>query len=171
MTRTRLPRGLTLIEFLIATSIMAFAALGVAAMFPAALRSVMAGGDITKATLLTQAMSEVIRSEPFDIVESRYNDVSTKGLLVSCPLDDIATPPPYPDYTKKKWACDLLRTGAQDSGRGLPGAYGTVSVACVDASGAAGACGSTSLRRVTVTVFWEAGARSVSLVTNVARVH
>jgi len=164
------PPGLTLVEFLIATSIVAVAMLGVAAMFPAALRSVISGGEMTKATVLAQAMTDIIRSEPFDILQTRYDSLDTRTVGVSCPLDETATPPPYDDYTKKKWTCDLVRTGAQGSGRGLPGAYGRVAVQCVDASGAAASCASR-LRRVTVAVLWGGtNVRSVSVVTHVARI-
>jgi Tfp pilus assembly protein PilV len=170
MTRTTGPRGLTIVEFLIATSIVAFAVLGVASMFPAALRTVIRGGETTKATMLVQAMADIIRSEPFDVLVARYNNFNTQTLDVSCPLDEASAPPPYDDYTKKKWACDLRRTGAQDSGQGLPGAYGRVSVECVDGSGGVIACPS-SLRRVTVSVFWgESASQSVSVVSNVARI-
>jgi prepilin-type N-terminal cleavage/methylation domain-containing protein len=164
------PRGLTLVEFLIATAIVSFAMLGVASMFPAALRSVIAGGETTKATMLVQAMTDIIRSEPFDLIDARYKNLNTQTLSVSCPLDEVGAPPPYDDYIAKRWACDLHMTGARDSGQGLSGAYGRVSVACVDASGTTVACPS-ALRRVTVTVFWgESGSRSVSLVSHVARI-
>ena len=170
MTRTTGPRGLTIVEFLIATSIVAFAVLGVASMFPAALRTVIRGGETTKATMLVQAMADIIRSEPFDILVARYNNLNTQTLNVSCPLDEASAPPPYDDYTKKKWACDLLLTGAQDSGQGLPGASGRVRVECVDAGGAVVAC-PAGLRRVTVSVFWGGSPpRSVSVVGNVARI-
>lgn len=170
MMRATSPRGLTMVEFLIATSIVACAVLGVASMFPAALRTVIRGGETTKATMLVQAMADIIRSEPFDILVARYNNLNTQTLNVSCPLDEATVPPPYDDYTKKKWACDLLRTGAQDSGQGLPGAYGRVNVECVDGSGAVIACPS-GLRRVTVSVFWgENPPQSVSVVSNVARI-
>lgn len=171
MRRTKNPRGLTLVEFLIATSIVAVAMLGVAAMFPAALRSVISGGDMTKASVLAQAMTDIIRSEPFDILRARYDGLDTRTLGASCPLDETAAPPPYDDYTKMKWTCDLLRTGDQESGRGLPGAYGRVAVLCVDAGGATASCASR-LRRVTVTVTWGGSdVRSVSMVTHVARIH
>ena len=169
MNRTAEARGLTIVEFLIATSIFACATLGVASMFPAALRTVIQGGEMTKATLLVQAMADIIRSEPFDTLVARYNNFNTQALSVSCPLNEATTPPPYADYTKQKWACDLLLTGARDSGQGLPGAYGQVTVACVDGNGAAAACPS-SLRRVTVSVFWGAGgSHRVSVVSDVAR--
>jgi len=170
MTHTARPRGFTLVEFLMATSIAAFATLGIASMFPTALRSVIAGGEITKATTLVQAMTDIIRSESFENIEARYNHFDTQTLDVSCPLDGGGAGPLPEDYAKKKWTCDLRMTGAHDTGQGLPGGYGQVSVDCVDASGAPVACPST-LRRVIVTVFWgESGSQSVSLVSNVARI-
>jgi hypothetical protein len=139
-------------------------------MFPAALRSVVAGGQITKATLLVQEMTDIILSEPFDAIQTRYHNLNTGTLSVSCPLDEVAAPPPYDDYTAKKWACDLRLTGTQDPGPGLPDGFGRVHVECVDASGATVTC-PAGLRRVTVSVFWgDGGSRSVSLVSNVARI-
>ena len=168
--RNRGPCGLTIVEFLVATSIVAFAILGVASMFPAALRTVMRGGETTKAIMLVQAMADIIRSEPFDVLVARYDNLDTQSLSVSCPLDETGLPPPYDDYTKKKWACDLRLTGAQDSGRGLPGASGRVRVECVDAGGAVVTC-PNGLRRVTVSVSWgESPSRSVSVVSHVARI-
>ena len=164
------PRGLTIAEFLVATSIVAFAILGVASMFPAALRTVMRGGETTKASMLVQAMADIIRSEPFDVLVARYDNLDTQALAVSCPLDETSAPPPYDDYTKKKWACDLRMTGAQDSGRGLPGASGRVRVECVDAGGSVVTC-PNGLRRVTVSVSWgESPVQSVSVVSHVARI-
>lgn len=157
-------------EFLIATAIVSFAMLGVASMFPVAMRSVIAGGETTKASMLAQAMTDIIRSEPFEVIRARYNNRDTGSLAVSCPLDEATTPPPYPDYTLKRWACDLQMVGARDSGRGLPGAHGSVRVECVDGTGAPTAC-PADLQRVTVTVAWgDAISRSVSLISHVARI-
>ncbi len=170
MTRREGARGLTLVEFLVATSIVAFAILGVASMFPAALRTVMRGGETTKALMLAQGMAEVIRSEPFDVLVPRYDQLDTQAVTVSCPLDETSVPPPYDDYTKKKWACDLRVTGAQDSGRGLPGASGRVRVECVDTGGAVTTC-PNGMRRVTVSVCWgDNASQSVSMVSHVARI-
>jgi len=161
--------GLTLIEFLFAISVTAMTALGIAGMFPAALRSVVSGGQVTKATVLAQAMTDAIRNDPFDTLVSRYNGLDTNNLSVTCPVTATAYDA---DFNKKKWKCDLVATTAQLSGRGLPAAYGTVAVACLNASGTTNTtvpC-PTDLRRLTVTVTWDRqGARSVSLITYVAR--
>lgn len=161
--------GLTLVEFLFATTVMAMALLGVAGMFPSALRSVVSGGQVTKATVLAQAMADMIRNDPFDNLVSLYNGFDTRALSVTCPV----TPSGFDaSYNKKRWTCDLLATDAQVSGQGLPGGYGTVSVACLNANGTTNTTSPcpTDLRRVTVTVTWGAtGSQSVSLVTYVAR--
>jgi type IV pilus modification protein PilV len=161
-------RGLTLIELLFAISVMAFALLGVAGMFPSALRSVMSGGNMTKATTLAEEMADMIRNEPFDTIESRYRSFSTARLRVTCPVTPTGA---YDaDYNKKKWKCDLEASGAQDSGRGLPNGSGNVVVTCLNADGTTGDCGSTDLRKVTITVRWEREAsQSLMLETYVAR--
>ncbi len=159
--------GLTLIELLFAVSVTAITGLGVAGMFPAALRSVVSGGQVTKATVLAQAMADMIRNDPFDSLVSRYNGFDTRNLTVTCPVNLAGFDA---DYSKKKWKCDLLATEAQVTGQGLPSGYGTVSVACLNANGTNGTCSTTDLRRVSVTVTWDrVGSRSVSLVTYVAR--
>lgn len=142
-------------------------------MFPAALRSVVSGGQVTKATVLAQAMTDAIRNDPFDTLVTRYNNLNTSTdatlQTVTCPV----TPPSGydPDYNKKKWKCDLVASEAQISGRGLPAAYGTIAVACLNADGTTNTtvpC-PTDLRRVTVTVSWDRlGSRSVTLATYVA---
>jgi len=158
--------GLTLVELLFAVSITAFALLGVAGMFPAASASVLSGGQVTKATNLAQAMVDRVRSDPFDTLVSRYN-FTTNNLGAACPVTTQSGSDP--DYGKKKWKCDILATGATDSGRGLPGGYGTVFVACVNPDGLSSPC-PTDLLQLTVTVSWGLqGSRSVSLVTYVAR--
>lgn len=175
------PPGLTLIEVLFALSVIAFALLGVAGMFPSAMRSVLGGGQMTKATVLAREMVDMIRSEPFDklllsLSRGGYNGFDTRNLSVSCPVP-LPSPTVFDaNYNQKRWKCDMLATGTTganpgDTGSGLPAAYGTVSVVCVNPNGTTGACGSTDLRRVRVTVTWESnGSRSVSLVTYVARI-
>ncbi|MCX5735521.1 MAG: hypothetical protein NTW68_14530 [candidate division NC10 bacterium] len=164
--------GLTLVEFLIATSIMAFVALGVAAMFPAALRTVVTGGNVTKATALAREMNEMIRldaaqSATFDSLISNYNGMNTTTVIYDCLTGIAANRTPA-----QKWKCDIVATAAQQSGRGLPAGYGTVAVTCVNPDGTSNASNpcTTDIRRVTATVTWQStSSRSVSVVTNVAR--
>ncbi len=164
--------GLTLIEFLFATSIVAFVALGVAGMFPAALRSVVIGGQMTKATSLAQEMIDILRTEAFDSLVTVYDGLDTRSLSATCPITPPVTGFADLDYNKKKWRCDLLADTAQLGGQGLPAAYGTVFVTCLNADGSVNGTTPcpTDLRRVTVTVAWDQlASRSVSLVTYVAR--
>lgn len=159
------PAGLTLIEFLFAVSITAFTGLGVAGMFPAAFRSVVTGGQVTKATILAQEMADMIRADTFGNV-SAYGNTNTQASLT------CLTPPTTDCTNKLKWKNDILATTAQSTGRGLSEGYGTVAVACVDPNGTSKTCDDANddLRRVTVTVTWDRqGSRSVSLVTYVAR--
>ncbi len=174
--------GLTLIEVLFAVSVLAFVLLGVAGMFPSAMRSVHGGGHTTKATMLAREMIDMIRADSFDSLVSRYDGLDSRALAVTCP----ATPPtpsnPDPDYNKKKWTCDMAASGTRDSGQGLPSGRGTVSVACVNFGNTSPfkesdiACPTpdptdNTTRKVTVTVTWGAQAsRSVSLVTYVTRI-
>lgn len=164
--RTRDRRGLagfTLIEFLFAVSITAITGLGVAGMFPAALRSVVTGGQTTKATVLAQAMADMIRADTFSNVYS-YNGTDVTSSFTCTGTSTLCV-------NRMKWKNDLLAADAQTTGLGLPNARGTVSVVCVNPDGTNKTCSSSDdLRRVTVTVTWDReGSRSVSLVTYVAR--
>ncbi len=166
-----LAAGLTLVELLFAVTILAFALLGVAGMFPSALRSIVSGGHTTKATALAQAMLDVIRTEPFDTLISRYDSFTTTAIAPGngCP---VTVDPSHPDYAKMKWACDLSGTAAQSPGQGLPNGSGSIAVVCVNADGTTNTATPcpTDLRRLTVTVRWDrSSSRSVSLVTHVAR--
>ena len=167
-------QGFTLVELLIATSVIAFATLGVASMFPTALNTVMSGGQMTKATMLALEMIDMIRSDPFDAIESRYNNLDTNGLPgATCPAETHSFSGPndfQQNFNKLKWRCDLVPTGASATGQGLPAGNGKVTVTCVDTSGAAGSCASTGVRLVTVRVYWGlVVSQSVSLSTNVVR--
>ena len=161
------PAGLTLIEFLFAVSVFAITGLGVAGMFPAAFRSVVVGGQVTKATILAQEMADMIRADTFTNV-SAYINTDTRN-AITCPTL------PTTDCTNKlKWKNDLSATTAQSTGQGLPSGYGTVVVVCVNADGTTNTTSPcpTDLRKVTVTVTWDRqgqGSRSVSLVSYVAR--
>jgi Tfp pilus assembly protein PilV len=177
------PRGLTMIEFLFAVSITAFVGLGVASMFPAALRSVMSGGNLSKATALAREMAEMIRTEPFDALLTTpnagngwtgYNGFDTRNLTVTCPpTTPVSGTASYDTaYLKKKWKCDIVPDGTLATGKGLPVGYGTVTAVCLNPSGTVNASSPcpTDIRRVTVTITWDkGGARSITLTTNVSR--
>jgi type IV pilus modification protein PilV len=168
--------GLTLIEVLFAVSVLAFALLGVAGMFPSAMRSVQGGGETTKATMLAREMLDMIRADTFDGLVSLYNGLDTNTLTVTCPVTPPTPSSPDPDYNQKKWTCDIAASGTRDTGQGLPGGRGTVTVTCVDFDTTSpfkektdSGC-TKDTRKVTVTVTWTAQAsRSISLVTYVSR--
>ena len=168
--------GLTLIEVLFAISVLAFALLGVAGMFPSAMRSVQSGGETTKATMLAREMIDMIRADAFDSLVSRYNSADTSKLTVTCPVTPPTPSTPDPDYNKKKWVCDIAASGTRDTGQGLPGGRGTIAVTCVDFNTTApfneiSDAGCTkNTRKVTVWITWGAqGSRAVSLVSYVTR--
>jgi Tfp pilus assembly protein PilV len=177
------PRGLTLIEFLFAVSITAFVGLGVASMFPAALRSVMSGGNVSKATALAREMAEMIRTEPFDTLLTipnagnnwtGYNGFDTRNLSVTCPVSapQAGTTAYDAAYLKKKWECDMEPDGTLATGKGVPAGYGTVIISCLNLDGSVNSTSPcpTDVRRVTVTITWDRdGARSITLTTNVVR--
>lgn len=173
--------GLTLVEVLFAVSILAFALLGVAGMFPSAMRSVQSGGETTKATMLAREMIDMIRTDMSYSLVSRYNNVDTSTLTLTCPATQTIPPAtPDPDYNKKKWTCDIAASGTRDTGQGLPGGRGTIAVTCVAFNTTTPfteyniACpapdpNDNTTKKVTVTVTWGSqGSRSVSLVTYVA---
>jgi len=149
--------GLTLVEFLFATSVIAFVLLGVAGMFPTALRNVVVGGHTSKASALAMQMAEAIRNDQLELLIGRYNGFST-GSLSNVNCLTLAPPTSFDvNYIKKKWFCDLQSTGGEAGGRGLPYGTGVVSVTCRNPDGSANNSSpcSTGLVRVTVTVRWE----------------
>ncbi|HSC70176.1 MAG TPA: prepilin-type N-terminal cleavage/methylation domain-containing protein [Candidatus Methylomirabilis sp.] len=179
--------GLTLIEVLFAITIMAVALLGVASMFPAALQSVMTGGQTSKATMLVREMVEMIQADTFDSLDTEYKNFSTSSLLpdlmgappkFTCPVKTPPDPGAFvgAEYNKRKWLCDLQAVGSNsgtpDAGQGLTGGVGSIRVDCLNPNGTINGtvpC-PTDLRQVTVTITWSGQrARSVSLVTYVAK--
>ena len=164
-----------------AVSVLAFALLGVAGMFPSAMRSVHSGGETTKATILARGMIDMIRADAFDSLVSRYNNLDTSKVTVTCPVTPPTPSTPDADYNKKKWKCDIAASGTRDTGQGLRGGLGTVTVTCVDFDTTTPfkekniACPTPNpndytTKKVTVTVTWgDKGSRSVSLVTYVTR--
>ncbi len=175
------PAGLTLVEFLFATSVMTVVLLGVAAMFPAAFRTVVSGGQDSKAYALIQEMMDMILREPFDDLMTQptsgngyrgywgYNTQTTNFPSFVCPP---LTTGFDPSYNKRKWKCDLIADSAQETGKGLPAAYGTVAVTCVNPNGTvnSGNPCPTDLRRIVVTVTWGGRVpRTLSQTANVPR--
>ncbi len=179
--RRPLKAGLTLVEFLFAASVMAMVGLGVVGMFPSAFRSVVSGGQVTKAANLALEMVNMIRNEPFDNLYltpssgngyTGYSSFNTSSLPGTCPpgSGDSCS-------NKMKWGSDLSWDSVQSSGRGLPWGSGAVSVTCLAPSSfspytpIATTCDTNvKILRVSVTVSWTgSGSQSVNLITYVAR--
>ena len=148
MRDRRSERGLTLVELLIAASILTTALLGVAGMFPSAYQNVKYGGRISRATALAQEMMEILRNESFNTL-ARYHALDTSSC--GSGADAIAT-------SCRKWRDDLNEVG-------LPSGSGRVAV-CTAACTSA-----TNLAEITVTVSWSerTGAKTVQLVTYAAQ--
>jgi len=149
--------GFTIVEVLVAATILIVALLGIAAVMPTADMNLHLAGQISKAASLGQEMIEVIKNDPFSQL-SLYNGVDTRN-AGTFPID---TPnPPIPGdagnfmggSNAAKWANDInvyLATGA-----GITGGYGTIGVSTV----ATDAGGNPILRKVSVTVNWTDGGR------------
>ena len=174
--------GLTLIEFLFAISVIAIAALGVASMFPAAYKTVVEGGQVTKATMLAREMMSMVRSYPFELLtQSSYLspnfDTRTHWTVANaqCPPDPatFSIGERTTRFSNVKWSCDLVGTGGATTGQGLPNAFGTVALACVDANWneTSPLCvSSVGIVRVTVEVHWGInGSQLVRLVGYISR--
>ncbi|MFQ5803253.1 MAG: hypothetical protein ACE5JQ_10195 [Candidatus Methylomirabilales bacterium] len=144
--------GLTLPEVLLATVIITVAILGVVGLFPTALQNVQYGGHMSQASSLTQAMIEMIRTEPFVTVPS-YDGLDTRNELPSgLPASVLA------HFTQ--WTNNIAPA---NSAGALPQGWGTVQVQD-------DALGLPDLKQVTITVGWqERGNQTIRFVTYVAR--
>ncbi|MBI4736367.1 MAG: prepilin-type N-terminal cleavage/methylation domain-containing protein, partial [candidate division NC10 bacterium] len=152
--------GFTLVELMVAATILVVALLGIAAVLPTADLSLHQAGQISKAVALAQEMIEMIKNDPFSQLQC-YNGQtcsSTTGVdtrnTATYPVD---TPiPPIPGDAGNfmggsnvtKWAGDIalyLVTGA-----GITGGYGTITVSTVATDGT----GAPILRKVSVAINW-----------------
>jgi type II secretory pathway pseudopilin PulG len=144
--------GFTMMEVLLAASIMVVALLGIASVLPSADMNLHQSGQISKAVSLAQQMIETLKNDPFTALPS-YQGVDTRN-TGTYPVDDPTTPIPgnpgnfMGGSNITKWATDInlyLATGA-----GITNGYGTIAVSDV----ATDAGGNAILRKVTVTVRW-----------------
>jgi prepilin-type N-terminal cleavage/methylation domain-containing protein len=144
--------GFTLMEVLLAATIMVVALLGIASVFPSADMNLHQSGQISKAVSLAQQMIETIKNDPFTDLPA-YQGVDTRNTATH-PVDDPN--PPIPGNPGNfmggsniaKWATDInlyLATGA-----GITNGFGTIAVSDV----ATNPSGAAILRRITVTVSW-----------------
>ncbi len=173
--------GLTLVEVLIAATVLGVAILGAAGAFPAGLQQVGYGGQTTKATALAHQMMEAVRSDPSYLIP-HYAGKDGRGVSTEIPAN-------FPDdwpwsctsgwtwgeqfcgNTKlSRWRLDV--TG--DPGDRRPMANGRGTVAVVDhehpvPGGGGAVSGSTTLLRIAVTVSWDepTGRRQVTLTSAV----
>jgi hypothetical protein len=149
--------GFTVVEVLMASSILVVALLGIAAVLPTADMDLHLAGQLSKAVSLAQEMVEMLKNDPFSQL-SLYNGVDTRN-PASYPLD--YPNPPIPGDAGNfrgganvtKWANDItlyLATGA-----GITGGYGIITVSTVASDGGGGPI----LRKVSVAVNWTDGGR------------
>lgn len=150
--RSSASQGFTVIEMLVASTILVVALLGVAAVLPVADITLHQSGQVSKAVSLAQEMIEMIKNDRFTTL-TEYHGVDTRTTS-TYPVDNPI--PPIPGSNANflggtnvtKWANDIhlfLATGS-----GITGGYGTISVATV----ATDSTGNPILRKVTVRVFW-----------------
>jgi prepilin-type N-terminal cleavage/methylation domain-containing protein len=145
--------GFTLVELLIAMTILSVALLGIAGMFPASSEHLRLGSDVTKATALAQQMVEALRDQPFAAV-SRYDAADTRA-AAAFPPDDPADMPPFRGASLlTRWQQAIA--AAPELG-GLRQGWGRIAVAPLD----------RNLLSVTVTVGWAASPadRTIELTT------
>lgn len=144
--------GFTLVEVLVAATILVVALLGIAAVLPTADMSLHQAGQISKAVALTQEMIEMVKNDPFSQL-SLYSGVDTRT-TGTYPVDDPNPPVPgdagnfMGGSNVTKWANDIalyLVTGA-----GITGGYGTITVSTVATDGT----GAPILRKISVVVNW-----------------
>ena len=186
--------GLTLVEVLIAASVLGVALLGMASAFPTGLLQVAYGGRITKATGLAHQMMEDIRSDPsYFIVGCRgvtgcvgpaagYAGKNRLGVSTDTPAN---FPEDWPwsctagwswgeqfcGHTKlDRWRQDV--TGDSGDGRRLAQGRGTVAVVDHEnrvPGGGAAVSAVTTLLRITVTVSWteQTGRPQVTLTSTI----
>lgn len=150
-------RGLTLVELLIAMTMLSVAMLGILGMFPVAHQHLRVGSDVTKATALAQRMVEALRDEPFQVVP-RYHNADTRT-PASFPLDDASGTPPFRGGSLlQQWQDEITATPQLG---GLYQGWGRIEVASLD----------RGLRSVTVTLGWSAtpADRTVQLTTFIAQ--
>ena len=186
--------GLTLVEVLIAASVLTIAILGMASAFPTGLLQVSYGGQITKATSLAHQMMEDIRSDPSYFIAGCRGIAGCVGPAAGYAGKNgggvsTNTPANFPDdwpgsctsgsssgdtfcgnAKLTRWRQDI--TGDPGDGRKLAQGTGTVTVVDHEnpvPGGGAAVSGSTSILRITVTVSWndQTGRRQVTLTSTV----
>lgn len=151
-TRALVSRGFTVVEVVVAASILVVALLGIAAVLPVADMTLHQSGQVSKAVALAQEMVEMVKNDPFTELPN-YNNVDTRN-TATYPVNDPTTPIPgslsnfLGGTNVTKWANDInlfLATGS-----GITGGFGTIAVTDV----AFNPAGAAILRKVSVRVNW-----------------
>lgn len=149
-------RGFSILELLVASTILVVALLGIAAVLPTADMTLHQAGQTSKAVSLAQEMIEMMKNDPFADLPA-YNGVDTRTTS-TYPVDLSPIVPGNPGNfvggtNITKWANDItlyLVTGA-----GITSGYGTIGVSDVATDGS----GNPILRKVSVAVRWTEGTR------------
>jgi type II secretory pathway pseudopilin PulG len=145
-------RGFTVLEVIVAASILVVALLGIASVLPVADMTLHQSGQISKAVALAQEMLEMVKNDPFTALPN-YIGVDTRN-TATYPVDDPTTPIPgslsnfLGGTNVTKWANDINLFLA--SGAGITGGFGTIGVTDVAFDGS----GNAILRKVSVRVNW-----------------
>ena len=133
-------RGLSLIELLLAVAMISVAMLGIIGVLPVAQHQVRVGGELTKATGLTQRMMELLRDEPLGLLP-RYHHADTRS-SASFPVDDPGTNPPFRGGSSfQRWHEEI---SSESIAGGLPEGWGRIEIGSLD----------RGLLSVTVAVGW-----------------
>lgn len=136
-------QGLSLVELLMALTVITVAMLAIVGMFPAAHQHLRAGGDVTKATGLAQRMAELLRGEPIKAVP-RYHHADTRA-PGSFPADDPGGMPPFRGGSAlTRWREEIATAGLLG---GIDPGWGRIEVVPLE----------DGLLSVTVIVGWPAG--------------
>jgi len=154
-TKLKLPidqGGFTLVEVLVASSILVVVLLGIAALFPLAYNNIFYASQETKAAILAQDMMEQIKSAP-----------SFEDMLSSADNPPSGATHPRPAYIatqRANWHSKVANATPQ--GEGLPGGNGSINITVT---------GTTPHRWATVTVTMDWTGRKgapVSLTTQIS---
>jgi type II secretory pathway pseudopilin PulG len=150
--------GFTLVEILVAATILVTALLGIAMLLPTGNGTLHQAGQMSKANALAKEMLEILKNDPFSQL-GWYNGVDTR-YAATYPLDNPVPPIPgdagnfLGGTNVAKWTNDIalyLATGA-----GITNGYGTITVATAAADGS----GNPVLFKVSITIHWTEGSRA-----------
>lgn len=169
MTRMRLvpnrmrtaKSGFSLVELLVAVSLLSFGLLAMISIFPIAHQDAHLAGQTTKATWLAQQMLEnIMNTVPNQF--GLYNGLNGNGVDTrnpsNFPVDDLTVTPRFAGGTNlTNWSNDIALFLAE--GRGVTGGFGIVTVNKPSQP-------SAGLHFISVTIGWRDSGRDYSVVMN-----